>query len=88
MDDYEEETLSLIQLEEDFHESFPDILRFIFNKAEKADLDPSYVLNVVVYKAVKIMERRYDYDRKYLLGFIKETIEKLTLEEIDESVAH
>jgi hypothetical protein len=88
MDDHEDETLSLRQLEEDFHESFPNILRFIFHKAEQAELDPSYVLALVVYKAVKIMERQHNCDRKHLLSFIKDTLEKLTLEEIDESVAH
>ena len=88
MDDHEDETLSLRQLEEDFHEFFPNMLRFIFYKAELAGLDPSYVLTLVVYKAVKIMERQHNCDRKHLLGFIKDSIEKLTLEEIDESVAH
>tara|TARA_R110000796_G_scaffold35969_2_gene92166 strand:+ start:152 stop:418 length:267 start_codon:yes stop_codon:yes gene_type:complete len=88
MDDYEDETLSLPLLEENFRNSLPYYLSIIFDKGAMADLDPSYVLTVVVYKAVKIMEHQHNYDHRHLLAFIKDTLEKLTLEEIDESVAH
>jgi|TARA_R110000824_G_scaffold60572_9_gene161841 hypothetical protein len=88
MEDTKEETKRIQELGDEFFEQLIDTINILFDQAEEAQQRPTYVINVMVYQILRICEERYNYNPALLIGHLKETLEKLHLQNINEEVVH